>query len=92
MGGRVLVEVGTTDSALTGAHALMMSASMRTEINLNLMGIGMALTAAQDPHPPDHVKTRPSRLYQLFAWHVTWLGLIGVLSLTVVFALNCLSG
>ena len=52
VGVSALVDLGnSTDSALTGAHALMMSASMKTEINLNRMGIGMALTAAQDTLP-----------------------------------------
>lgn len=52
VGDSVLVEVGAvTGSALTGAHALTMSTSMRTEINLNLMGIGMTLTAPQDTPP-----------------------------------------
>ena len=50
VGDSVLVEVGAvTGSALTGAHALTMST--RTEINLNLMGIGMTLTAPQDTPP-----------------------------------------
>jgi hypothetical protein len=52
VGGSVLVEVGNiTGSVLTEAHALMISASMRTEIDLNLMGIGMSLTAPQDTLP-----------------------------------------
>jgi hypothetical protein len=52
VGESVLVEVGnSTGTALTGAHALMMSAITRNEINLKLKYLDMSLTAAQDTLP-----------------------------------------